>query len=128
MLFMGPVSSIFDLLVFASLWFVFKVRDVGHFQTIWFTYSIVSNLVGMHIIRTAKIPFIQSNANKAVYISSILLIVVGILAPFTPLGVAIGLVPIAAKYIWMLFGVTFLYCIVASFAKKIYIKKYEEWI
>lgn len=128
MLFMGPVSSIFDLLVFASLWLVFKVRDVGHFQTIWFTYSIVSNLVGMHIIRTAKIPFIQSNANKAVYISSILLIVVGILAPFTPLGVAIGLVPIAAKYIWMLFGVTFLYCIVASFAKKIYIKKYEEWI
>lgn len=128
MLFMGPVSSIFDLLVFASLWFVFKVRDVGHFQTIWFTYSIVSNLVGMHIIRTAKIPFIQSNANKAVYISSILLIIVGILVPFTPLGTAIGLVPIAAKYIWMIFGVTFLYCIVASFAKKKYIKKYGEWI
>ena len=128
MLFMGPVSSVFDLIVFASLWFVFMVRDVAHFQTIWFTYSIVSNLVGMHIIRTAKIPFIQSNANKAVYISSILLIMVGILVPFTPLGTAIGLVPIAAEYIWMIFGVTFLYCILASFAKKIYIKKYGEWI
>ena len=69
MIFMGPVSSVFDLVVFALLWFVFMVRDVVHFQTIWFTYSIVSNLVGMHIIRTAKIPFIQSNANKAVYIS-----------------------------------------------------------
>ena len=128
MLFMGPVSSVFDLIVFALLWFVFMVRDVAHFQTIWFTYSIVSNLVGMHIIRTAKIPFIQSNANKAVYISSILLIMVGILVPFTPLGTAIGLVPIAAEYIWMIFGVTFLYCILASFAKKIYIKKYGEWI
>ena len=128
MLFMGPVSSVFDLIVFASLWFVFMVRDVAHFQTIWFTYSIVSNLVGMHIIRTAKIPFIQSNANKAVYISSILLIIVGILVPFTPLGNAIGLVPIAAEYIWMIFGVTFLYCILASFAKKKYIKKYGEWI
>ena len=128
MLFMGPVSSVFDLIVFAGLWFVFMVRDVAHFQTIWFTYSIVSNLVGMHIIRTAKIPFIQSNANKAVYISSILLIMVGILVPFTPLGTAIGLVPIAAEYIWMIFGVTFLYCILASFAKKIYIKKYGEWI
>ena len=128
MLFMGPVSSVFDLIVFASLWFVFMVRDVAHFQTIWFTYSIVSNLVGMHIIRTAKIPFIQSNANKAVYISSILLIMVGILVPFTPLGNAIGLVPIAAEYIWMIFGVTFLYCILASFAKKKYIKKYGEWI
>lgn len=128
MIFMGPVSSVFDLVVFALLWFVFMVRDVVHFQTIWFTYSIVSNLVGMHIIRTAKIPFIQSNANKAVYISSILLIVVGILVPFSTLGVAIGLVPIAAKYIWMIFGVTLLYCILASFAKKIYIKKYGEWI
>ena len=128
MLFMGPVSSVFDLIVFALLWFVFMVRDVAHFQTIWFTYSIVSNLVGMHIIRTAKIPFIQSNANKAVYISSTLLIMVGILVPFTPLGTAIGLVPIAAEYIWMIFGVTFLYCILASFAKKIYIKKYGEWI
>ena len=128
MIFMGPVSSVFDLVVFALLWFVFMVRDVVHFQTIWFTYSIVSNLVGMHIIRTAKIPFIQSNANKAVYISSILLIVVGILVPFSTLGVAIGLVPIAAKYIWMIFGVTLLYCILASFAKKIYKKKYGEWI
>ncbi len=128
MLFMGPVSSMFDLVVFISLWFVFMVRDVAHFQTIWFTYSIVSNLIGMHIIRTAKVPFIQSNAHKAVYISSILLIIVGILVPFTPLGSAIGLVPIAGEYIGLIFGVTFLYCIIASIAKKIYIKKYKEWI
>lgn len=128
MLFMGPISSAFDLIVFASLWFVFTVRDVAQFQTIWFTYSIVSNLVGMHIIRTEKIPFVQSNANKAVYISSILIIITGILVPFTILGSAIGLVPISMKYILMIFIVTFLYCIVASFAKKIYIKKYKEWI
>ena len=128
MFFMGPVSSLFDIVVFLLLWFVFTVRDVTHFQTIWFTYSIVSNLIGMHIIRTAKTPFIQSNAHKAVYISSILLIITGILVPFTPLGTAIGLAPIALKYIFMIFGVTFLYCIVASYAKKIYIKKYKEWI
>jgi len=128
MLFMGPVSSIFDIIVFISLWFVFIVRDVSHFQTIWFTYSIVSNLVGMHIIRTAKTPFIQSNASRMVYLSSGLLIIIGILVPFTALGNAIGLVPIAAKYIVMILVITFLYCIIASIAKKIYIKKYEEWI
>lgn len=128
MLFMGPVSSLFDLLVFISLWFVFMVREVALFQTIWFTYSIVSNLVGLHIIRTAKIPFVQSNANKAVYISSISLIIIGIIVPFTPLGTAIGLVAIKAKYIWMILGITFLYCILASWAKKKYINKYEEWI
>lgn len=128
MLFMGPVSSIFDLLVFALLWNFLMVRDVMHFQTIWFTYSIVSNLIGMHIIRTARIPFIQSNAHKAVYMSSILLIIAGILVPFTALGTAIGLVPISIKYILLIFVITFLYCIVASFAKKIYIKKYGKWI
>lgn len=128
MLFMGPVSSIFDLLVFALLWNFLMVRDVMHFQTIWFTYSIVSNLIGMHIIRTARIPFIQSNAHKAVYMSSILLIIAGILVPLTALGTAIGLVPISIKYILLIFVITFLYCIVASFAKKIYIKKYGKWI
>ena len=95
---------------------------------IWFTFSIVSNLVGMHIIRTRKIPFIQSNANIAVYLSSALLIIVGIIIPATPLGSAIGLVPLAGQYVLMIFGVTFMYCILASFVKKMYIKKYEDWI
>ena len=71
MLYMGTLSSIFDLIVFASLLLFFKVKEVALFQTVWFTYSIVSNLLGMHIIRTAKIPFIQSNAHKFVYYSSI---------------------------------------------------------
>ena len=128
MLFMGPVSSMFDIVVFISLWIFFKVRDAATFQTIWFSYSIVSNLVGMHIIRTSKIPFIQSNAHKAVYISSITLIIIGLLVPFTGLGAMIGLVPIAVKYIFLIFVVTILYCFVALFAKKIYIKKYGEWI
>ena len=128
MLFMGPLSSIFDLIVFASLWFVFHLREVALFQTVWFTYSIVSNLLGMHIIRTAKIPFIQSNANKMVYFSSILLSIIGIAVPYTWLGKSIGLVPIPFAYMSIIIGVPILYCFVAMFAKKIYIKKYGEWI
>lgn len=128
MLFMGPLSSIFDLIVFASLWFVFHLREVALFQTVWFTYSIVSNLLGMHIIRTSKIPFIQSNANKMVYFSSILLSIIGIVVPFTWLGNVIGLVPIPLPYMSIIIGIPILYCFVAMFAKKIYIKKYGEWI
>lgn len=128
MLFMGPISSVCDILIFVSLWFGLRVRDVAHFQTIWFTYSIVSNLVGMHIIRTSKIPFFQSNASMPVYISSITLMIIGIIAPATALGTAIGFVPIAIKYLLMIFAITFFYCVVASFAKKIYIKKYGEWL
>ena len=82
----------------------------------------------MHIIRTAKVPFVQSNAHKYVYASSILLILVGIAVPFTALGTAIGLVSISVKYLVMIFVVTFLYCIIASLAKRLYIKKYKEWI
>ena len=128
MLFMGPISSVFDIIVFISLWVIFQVRDAATFQTIWFSYSIVSNLIGMHIIRTSKIQFIQSNAHIAVYISSISLIIIGLVVPFTGLGAMIGLVPIAAQYILLIFAVTILYCFVALFAKKIYIKKYGEWI
>lgn len=128
MLFMGPLSSAFDMLVFASLWFVFGLREAAVFQTVWFTYSIVSNLMGMHIIRTAKMPFIQSNANKAVYLSSILLSIIGILVPYTFLGKAIGLVPVTLNYLGVILGISALYCVVAIFAKKIYIKKYGSWI
>ena len=128
MLFMGPLSSIFDLIVFASLWFIFKLRDEATFQTVWFSYSIISNLLGMHIIRTAKIPFIQSNANKMVYISSIILSITGLIVPFTILGEIIGLVHIPIKYFTIIIIVPILYCFVAMIAKKIYIKKYGEWI
>lgn len=128
MLFMGPLSSAFDMLVFASLWFIFGIREAAVFQTVWFSYSIVSNLTGMHIIRTAKTPFIQSNANKMVYFSSILLSIIGVLVPYTLLGKAIGLVPVTLNYLNVIIGVTALYCVAAIFAKKIYIKKYGEWI
>lgn len=128
MLFMGPISSAFDLLVFVSLWFVLGVREAAVFQTIWFSYSIVSNLAGMHMIRTAKVPFFQSNAHKAVYASSILLSIVGLVLPYTFVGKMIGLVPIAYEYIVLILTVTVLYCMIAIIAKRIYIRKYDEWI
>lgn len=128
MLFMGPLSSSFDMIVFASIWFIFNIRDAATFQTIWFSYGVVSNLVGMHIIRTAKIPFIESNAHKFVYTSSIVLSIIAIIVPYTTLGHIIGLVSNPISYLIIIIGVPVLYCFVALFAKKIYIKKYHEWI
>ncbi|MGN1300390.1 MAG: magnesium-translocating P-type ATPase, partial [Clostridia bacterium] len=127
-LFMGPLSSSFDMIVFASLWFIFGIREAAIFQTVWFSYGVVSNLVGMHIIRTAKTPFVQSNASKMVYSSSILLSIVAIIFPYTPIGHIIGLVSISLKYLVVIIGVPILYCFVAVVAKKIYVKKYGEWI
>ena len=128
MLFMGPLSSCFDLIVFALVWFTFDIHEAAIFQTIWFSYGVVSNLVGMHVIRTAKVPFKQSHASKAVYFSSILLSIIAMVVPFTFLGRAIGLTALAPKYFTVIIGVPILYCFVAVIAKKIYIKKYGEWI
>lgn len=130
MIFMGPLSSAFDLIVFAMLWFVFKLgpADAALFQTIWFSYGIVSNLFGMHIIRTSKIPFLQSHASKPVYMSSIIVSLLAILVPFTTLGSAIGLVAIPIKYMALIFLTPVVYCIIAQFAKHKYIQKYGEWL
>ena len=128
MLFMGPLSSCFDLIVFILVWYTFHIHEAAVFQTIWFCYSVVSNLLGMHIIRTAKIPFKQSHASTAVYVSSILLSIIAMIIPFTFIGTAIGLTALSLKYYSIIIGVPILYCFVAIFAKKVYIKKYGEWI
>lgn len=129
MLWMGPTSSIFDLFIFTILWFGFEIKQPALFQTIWFSYGVVSNLVGLHIIRTSKIPFIQSNSSKAVYTSSIILSLVAIAIPFTPLGNLLGLVSIPIKYIVsIVIGIPILYCFIATIVKKEYVKKYGEWL
>ena len=130
MLVMGPTSSIFDLMIFAILWFVFELRlpDAALFQSIWFSYGVVSNLVGLHVIRTSKTPFIQSNASKAVYATSIGLSIIAIIIPFTFIGQYIGLVPIPLQYFSIILCVPILYCMLASFIKRRYIKKYGEWL
>lgn len=128
MIVMGPTSAIFDLIIFATLWFIFGIREAAVFQTIWFSYGIISNLIGLHIIRTAKKPFIESNASKIVYIFTAVICVVAILVPFTFIGKFLGLVPLNLKYILFIFAVPIVYCLLALEVKKLYIRKYDDWI
>ena len=130
MFIMGPTSSIFDLIIFASLWFGFGLRtpDAALFQTIWFSYGVVSNLVGMHVIRTAKVPFFQSNASKFVYASTIGLSIIALVVPSTSIGKWIGLTSLPLHFVGFILLIPVIYCFVAMFVKKFYIKKYGEWI
>lgn len=130
MLWMGPTSAIFDLLIFSLLWFVFNIKEQQSalFQTIWFSYGIISNLIGLHIIRTAKIPFIESHASKTVYIFTIVICIIAVIVPFTILGKFLGLVPLTPIFIAFIFVIPILYCFLAMTVKKQYIKKYGEWI
>ena len=130
MLWMGPTSAIFDLLIFALLWFVFKIREeqAALFQTIWFSYGIVSNLIGLHIIRTAKIPFIESHASKTVYLFTIVICAVAIIVPFTFIGKFLGLAFLTPFFIAFIFIIPILYCFLAMVVKRKYVKKYGDWI
>lgn len=128
MIIMGPTSAIFDLLIFACLWFVFGIREAATFQTIWFSYGIISNLIGLHIIRTVQKPFKESNASKPVYIFTVIICIIAIIIPFTFIGKFLGLVPLTPKYILFIFAVPILYCLLALEVKKLYIKKYDDWI
>lgn len=130
MLWMGPTSAIFDLLIFSLLWFVFGIKEsqASLFQTIWFSYGIISNLIGLHIIRTAKIPFVQSNASRTVYLFTIAICVIAIIVPFTLLGRWLGLVPLTPFFIVFIFIIPILYCFLAMMVKKRYIKKYGDWV
>ena len=130
MIYMGPVSSIFDLMVFAFLWFGFglRIEQAALFQTIWFSYGVVSNLVGLHVVRTALKPFVRSNASITVYVFSILISIVACVIPFTILGATIGLVAIPRIYFLVIIGVPILYCFFAQYMKNRYIRRYGEWI
>ena len=130
MLYMGPTSSIFDLLIFWLLWFVFDIREgqAALFQSIWFSYGIVSNLIGLHIIRTAKIPFLESHASKTVYLFTFVLCAVAVCIPFTFIGEFLGLVPLTPTFIGLIFVIPILYCFVALIVKKLYIRKFGDWI
>ena len=117
-------------IIHKNLWFGFGLRlpDAALFQSIWFSYGVVSNLIGLHVIRTAKTPFIESHSSKAVYATSIGLSIVAILIPFTFIGKYIGLVPIPLKYFSIILLVPVLYCFLATIVKRQYIKKYKEWL
>ena len=94
----------------------FVIERLGSYKSTWQT--------GLHF----KIPFIESNAHKIVYASSIILSIIASIVPFTFLGHIIGLVSIPFSYLSIIIIVPILYCFVALFAKKFYIKKYKEWI
>jgi len=84
----GPVSSIFDLCTFALLWFVFHANSPAHqtlFQSGWFVEGLLSQTLIVHLIRTRRIPFLQSRASWPLMAMTFVLIAVGVSLPMSPL-------------------------------------------
>jgi Mg2+-importing ATPase len=110
-LLIGPISSIFDYATFFVILGIFHAWDKPElFQTGWFVESLLTQTLIIHIIRMAKIPFIESRASVPVIVTSLIIGAVGVALPFSWLGGPLGFVPLPPSY-WI-----YLFLILASYA------------
>jgi Mg2+-importing ATPase len=131
MFFMGPVSSIFDYVTFALMYFAFAANSVSHqslFQTGWFVEGLLSQVLIVHIIRTRRVPFIQSVAAKPVIAMTMLISLTGLLIPFTPVGKALKLTALPLSYFPCLLMILLCYCCLTQIVKRFFIRKYGQWL
>ncbi len=131
MVFIGPISSVFDVVTFIVMWYVFKANCDGMqslFHSGWFVVGLLTQTLIVHMIRTEKIPFIQSAASFPVIAMTVFIMVIGVCIPFLPISASIGLVPLPMSYFPWLIGILLAYCLLTQFCKKLYIKKFNSWL
>ena len=131
MLFFGPTSSIFDFATFFVLFYIFKANAPEHqtlFQTGWFVEGLLSQTLIIHMIRTKKVPFIQSWATTPVIALTSLIMLVGIAIPFSPLAPMLKMQALPVAYFPWLIVILTAYCFLTQFIKTWYIKKFNQWL
>ncbi|CAM2901106.1 magnesium-translocating P-type ATPase [Hathewaya histolytica] len=122
----GPISSIFDYITYFVLWFVFKsYNNPAMFQTGWFLESLLTQTLIIHVIRTNKIPFIQSRASFKLTVTSILIALTGVFLVNLPIGSAFGFVKLPIMYYPILVLILIGYIVLTQIVKTHYAKKYE---
>jgi len=126
-LFIGPISSIFDYATFFIMLYVFKCwNNPALFHTGWFVESLFTQTLIIHVIRTTKIPFIQSRASKALIFTSLAIVAVGATLPFSPLAKWLGFVPLPWTYWLWLLGMLVAYVILTQIIKTWFYRKFGE--
>lgn len=131
MVIIGPLSSIFDYALFAVMWFVFAANSLSTqyiFQTGWFIEGLLSQTFIVHMIRTQKIPFIQSIASLPLLLTTFVIMAIGIYIPYSSWGPEIGLAPLPGAYFLWLLGILLSYCILTQFVKMWFIKRFGYWL
>jgi Mg2+-importing ATPase len=131
--FIGPISSIFDYTTYAIMWFLFKCNDLGLapppelaaryagvadpgktyaaalFHTGWFVESLMTQTLIIHVIRTNLIPFLQSRASWQLTMTTLLIMAFGAWLPFSPLAPELGFVPLPPLFWWLLLATLLCY-------------------
>lgn len=131
MFFFGPVSSFFDVLTFMFLYSHYGIRtdrdDTMLFQTGWFTVGILTQTLVCHIMRTHKVPVLQSNASSKVYLSTIVTLIFGLILPFLSLGKIYNMKELPTSFYYFLAIILVTYCLSAELLKKLYIARFKSW-
>jgi len=95
----GPISSMFDYFTFGMMLYMFEAwKNPPLFQTGWFVESLLTQTLIIHIIRTTKIPFIESRASPALVATTVIICALGMSLPFTWVGAALGFAPLPWLY------------------------------
>jgi Mg2+-importing ATPase len=131
MLFVGPISSVFDLTTFALLWFVLGANAVDRqslFQSGWFVEGLLSQTLIIHMIRTARVPFLQSRAAAPLLLTTAAVMAAGVSIPFSPLGASIGLAPLPLAYFPWLAATLLGYCALTQLVKAWYVRRFGAWL
>ena len=123
MIFFGPISSVFDFLTFGILLWIFHASQ-PLFNTAWFLESLCTQTLVIHIIRTAKVPFVESKSSQFLVFTSIYIVTIALILPFTPLGKHFGFVTPPFTYFLMLIGIVGLYLYTVQSLKGWFIRKY----
>jgi P-type Mg2+ transporter len=127
MVFFGPISSIFDIATFALMWYVFKANTVetqSLFQSGWFVEGLLSQTLIVHMIRTRKIPFIQSRAAWPLLLGTAIIVAVGIILPMSPIADYFKMTPLPLVYFPWLVVVLLVYVGLTQAMKSFYSKRY----
>ncbi len=131
MYWLGPISSIFDILCFLILWFIMGANTIEKsvlFQAGWFIFGTLSQILIIHMIRTSKTPFIESMSSKGLAISTFVVGLVAIVIVFSDLAIGLDMMPLPVRFLPWLGLLLIGYMLVVQLIKKSYIKRYDEWI
>lgn len=131
MIWIGPISSIFDIVTYMVMWWVFKCQGPeteALFQSGWFVEGLLSQTLIVHMIRTRKVPFVQSCASWPVMLMTFSIMAIGICVPFTSFGSSIGLVPLPWSYFPWLVCILLSYCILTQWLKTRYLRVFNRWL
>ena len=127
MLFFGPISSLFDVLTFVLMWFVFHANTPEQqtlFQSGWFVVGLLTQTLIVHMIRTPKIPFVQSRASWSLMLMTVAIMAIGIYLPMGPFASYFKLEPLPLSYFPWMIVILLGYAFVTTLLKRVYVKRY----